>query len=142
MSTKYKNFKNDVEFLKNFMPAMELRTIVQNTNGEEGEFFVEKIQEMADRIRTMPKTYEQDGKGDGAVAYLHYFKGGDWYITEKDAGSPDDEVQGVQQQAFGLANLGYGAELGYISIEELINAGVELDLYFTPKPLREIKQRG
>ena len=61
-----------------------------------------------------------DGKGDDAVVYLHYFRGGmDWYITEKD-------MEEEQHQAFGLADLGYGGELGYISIQELIDNGVSL----------------
>ena len=42
-------------------------------------------------------------------------------------------------QALGLANLGYGGELGYISIQELIDAGVELDVYWTPKTIGAIK---
>lgn len=64
----------------------------------------------------MPKTYEQDGKGDQATAHLHYFlNGSDWYITEKD-------MDGGIQQAYGYAILNGDdecAEVGYISIEEL-----------------------
>ena len=76
------------------------------------------------------------GKGDDAIVYLHYFFGGcDWYITEKD-------VDGGVQQAFGYAVL-FGdkqnAELGYICITEITQFGAELDLYFTPCPLAEIK---
>ena len=82
-------------------------------------------------------------RGQAAVAHLHYFRGGsDWWITELDAGSEDDEEPGQQRQAFGLADLGYGAELGYIDIEELVAAGVELDLHWTPKPLSEIRTVG
>lgn len=84
----------------------------------------------------MPKTYEQDGKGLKAIAYLHYFTGNaDWYITEKDMSDPDEPGQ---LQAFGLANLGYGGELGYISIVELLKRGAELDYHFEPCPLDEI----
>ncbi len=91
---------------------------------------------MAGILTTMPKTYEQDGLGDNAIAHLHYFKGScDWYITEKDS-EPDG-----QHQAYGLANLGYGGEVGYISIVELIELDVELDLHFTPGTLAEIKTR-
>jgi len=32
------------------------------------------------------------------------------------------------------------AEFGYISIVEILAAGGELDLYFTPKPLNECKK--
>lgn len=51
--------------------------------------------------------------------------GMDWYITEK---AMSDE----QNKAFGLADLGYGGEIGYISI-------VELDLHFEPKRLKECR---
>ena len=102
-------------------------------NGEEGAFFSEKLDELHMLVDTMPKTYGQDGMGDEAVAYLHYFKNGaDWYITERDM---EDE----QLQAFGLADLfGDGGELGYISIEELKSVGAEFDLYWTPKTLRRV----
>lgn len=81
----------------------------------------------------MPLPYETDGQGSQAVARLHYFTGSaDWYITERDSSAE-------QLQAMGLANLGYGCELGYISIAELISAGAELDLYWTPRTLAEIQ---
>lgn len=76
--------------------------------------------------------------GDGAIVYLHYFKGAcDWWITERDS-DPDGEGQ---IQAFGFANLGDPecAELGYISIVELIRHGVELDLYWQSRTLGEVK---
>ena len=118
--------------LKQFIGAAQLSAIGSVIRGEEGQFFKDKLIEVAKVIQTMPKTYGQDGMGDKAIAYLHYFSGGsDWHITEKDM---EDE----QLQAFGLANLGYGGELGYISIQELIDAGVELDLYWTPKTIGQI----
>jgi hypothetical protein len=81
----------------------------------------------------MPTTYQTDGQGDQAVAYLHYFGAGfDWYVTERDC-----EVE--QLQAFGLINMGWGVEHGYISIVEIFLAcGAELDLYWTPKKLAEL----
>ena len=70
-----------------------------------------------------------------ALARLHYFTGGcDWWIVEKDA----DSDHAGQVQAFGVADLGMGAELGYISIPELLENGAELDLYFTPKRMGEL----
>jgi len=99
---------------------------------DEREFFRDLIAGYAERVRDIPTSYQTDGQGMAAVAYLHYFHGGaDWYITEKDR-LPE------QVQAFGWADLGLGVgELGYLSIEELTAAGVELDLYWTPKPLGE-----
>ena len=122
-----------VPTLRNFISIAQLSVICSGSKGEEGEYFFDKIDEMFNTVTTMPKTYEQDGKGDDAIVYLHYFRGGmDWYITERD-------METDQLQAFGLANLGYGGELDYISIEELKSSGVEIDLHWTPKTLREVK---
>lgn len=117
-----------------FLPVSEFLVLARHcVKGEEQQYFRDKVVELAKLIATMPKTYEQDGKGDQAVAYLHYFSpSGDWYITEKDQ---DEE----QHQAFGLANMGE-PELGYISIVELVKYGVELDLHWTPKTLAEVKK--
>ena len=122
--------------LRRFMPTDEIDTLLDNVRGEEGEYFVGLILGTWAHIQAMPKTYEQDGKGDQAVAHLHYFApSADWYITEK-----DKEV--TQHQAFGLADLyGDGGELGYISIVELIRNGVELDLHWTPKTLAEVRAK-
>jgi len=126
-----------IKTVRDFMPRAELAAIATNMRGEEKQFFFNKIVELAERIKPMPVTYEQDGKGQQAIAYLHYFMGNmNWYITEKDIGT---EEETGQRQAFGFADLGMGfPELGYISITELVDAGVDLDLYFEPKMLREI----
>lgn len=117
-----------------FISIEQRFAIADACDGEEGEYFLNKLQALQTLVDTMPKTYEQDGKGDDAVVYLHYFRGGmDWYITERD-------MEQEQYQAFGLADLGMGSpELGYISIQELIDNNVELDLYWEPKTLREVK---
>jgi len=122
------------DLLKRFVSFGQMHTLSHACYGEEREWFIDTLVELAERILTMPKTYEQDGKGDDAIVYLHYFKGDmDWYITEKD-------IETEQHQAFGLADLGMGfPELGYISIEELTEYGAELDLHWTPKTLREVK---
>ena len=119
--------------IRKFVGPSQLAVMVEAANGEEREFFIDTMLELAERINSMSKTYEQDGSGDDAIVYLHYFLGGmDWYITEKDK---EDE----QLQAFGFADLGYGGELGYISIVELLENNIELDLHWTPKPLKECK---
>ena len=118
--------------LASFMAPSQLGYMGSMCRGEEGEFFKAKMVELAETVTTMPKTYEQDGKGDDAVAYLHYFMGGgDWYITEKD-------METDQLQAFGLAMI-HERELGYISIVELQTMGVMLDLHFDPKRIGDIK---
>ena len=123
--------------LRQFIGRSQLSALGDACRGEERQWFKDRLCELADQLANMPETYAQDGLGDQAVAHLHYFKGsGDWYITERDS---DQDGEG-QIQAFGLADLGYGAELGYISIAELIENGVELDLHFTPCTLAELKE--
>lgn len=125
------------EFLRGFIGRQQLQILTSNAkSGEEHQFFRDKLVEMRGIIEAMPKTYQQDGLGEKAVVHLHYFTGGcDWHITEKDS----DSDQEGQIQAFGLANLGYGAELGYISIMELIENNVEIDLHWSPKTIGEIR---
>lgn len=109
---------------------------------EEWEFFAAKMVEIRDMIEAMPHTYQQDGKGDDAIAYLHYFGGSyDAYITEKDMGSPDDTPAERQWQAYGTANIGMGfSGGGYICLPEILATGrIELDFHFTPTTLRKIK---
>jgi hypothetical protein len=119
--------------LRQFIGYGQRRAIAQACEGEEGQFFIDKLRDIRELIGAMPKTYEQDGMGDAAVVHLHYFVGGcDWYITEKDC---EDE----QLQAFGLADLGHGSELGYIAITEITRHGAELDLHFKPQTLGEIR---
>lgn len=119
---------------RKYICTSQMNAMLDGIRGEEGDFFRGKFVELARLFASMPKTYQQDGLGDKAVVHLHYFKGAaDWFITER-----DKEV--VQYQAFGLADLfGDGGELGYISIVELIQNGVELDLYWTPKTLGTVR---
>jgi len=103
--------------------------------GEESSFFRGLVEQIAETLRTMPRTYEQDGKGDQAIVYVHLFtSGGDWWITEL------DKLPG-QHQAFGLVDLGYGPELGYVSIPEVVRVGAELDLHFHPTTLAEVRKK-
>lgn len=124
----------DRQIMEQFVGASQCRCLRDALYGEERDYFRTMLRELIERIHTMPKTYEQDGKGDAAVVYLHYFVGGcDWWITER-----DQETE--QLQAFGLADLGQGyPELGYISIQEITQCGAELDLHWTPKPLSAVR---
>ncbi len=109
-----------------------------NCKGEEGEYFKKMMEGLKKTIAEMPKTYETDGQGDAAMAILHYFNSSsDWYIIERDQ---EEE----QIQAFGFVCLNGdvdNAELGYINIQELIKYGVELDLYYAPETIGDIKTR-
>jgi len=125
----------DANTLRNWINQQQLRVMGDLTRGEEGEHFIEMFNKWAQVVREMPGPMEQDGKGEAAVAHLHYFTAAaDWWILER-----DEDPEREQWQAFGLARI-FEAELGYIPIPELLNAGAELDLYWTPKPLCEVKR--
>jgi hypothetical protein len=101
-------------------------------SSEERVWYKKRLRQISKIFDAMPQLYEQDGKGDNAIAYLHYFNSSwDWYITEKDA---------EQKQGFGLVK-GFETELGYIDLVEITKAGAELDLYFEPTTLGEIRER-
>lgn len=124
--------------VKPFMSRPQMRAMLELRKSEEGMHFCRTFVDVATRIRAMPVTYEQDGLGNLAVVHLHYFLGAsDWYILEKD-------IEGGVQQAFGYAVLNGDeqcAELGYISIEEITRCGAELNLYFQPCTLADIKSK-
>ena len=99
--------------LRTLTTPEQFAVITAATRGEEGDRFTESIDRIHATWQAMPKTNETDAQGRAAVAQLHYFIGGcDWWIVEKDA----DPDHAGQVQAFGIADLGMGAELGYISI--------------------------
>jgi hypothetical protein len=123
-----------IKVLKQFIAPHQLNIIASGCRTEEKEFFFEKIKELSNTFNTMPVTYEQDGKGEKAIVYFHYFCGNmDWYIIEKDTGNS-------QTQAYGYCDLGTGLpELGYISLIELAHNSIEIDLHWTPTTLGEVK---
>jgi hypothetical protein len=130
--------------LKPFMNRRQHRAVLDLMKGEEGQFFVDKMIELADRVEAMPATYETEGQDD-PIVYLHYFGPGDWFIYEKDKGSEDDAPEDAQSQTMGLADLyGDGGELGYISLPELFSVTglneVQLDFHWEPRPLSEARK--
>ena len=120
-----------------FIPTSQKYALLEAMRGEESQFFVEIFKELSQTIKTMPVSYQTDGQGDNAIVYLHFFIGSmDAYITELDvSGAPFN-------QCFGYADFGYGGELGYISIQEWVDQGAELDLHWEPKSLRDVKAEG
>jgi len=124
-----------LDILKMLTPPAQYEAIIAGMMGEEGDHFIKLIDRIHAMWQAMPKTYETNGQGCAALARLHYFTGGcDWWIVEKDT----DPDHAGQVQAFGVADLGMGRELGYISIPELLENGAELDLYFKPQPIGDL----
>lgn len=129
----------DLDRLAPFLPLAERQALAYALrHSEEAAYIGQLVRDWNGKIAAMPRTYAQDGLGDAAIVHLHYFRGAsDWYITER-----DKEGDG-REQAFGYAVLNGDracAELGYISIAELVQHGVELDLYWTACPLRQVKR--
>lgn len=91
--------------------------------------------------RQLPPLYSQEEKGGDAVAKVKFFtpwSSWTWYATEYD---PEE------QNFFGLVD-GHEKELGYFSLREMeevkgpYGLQIERDLYWRPKPLREIWPEG
>jgi hypothetical protein len=134
IATTYREAVRCIETLSCFMSRSQLQVLRDALKGGEGEWFADKLRELAARVQAMPATHGTDGQDD-PDAVLHYFVGAcDWYIVEKDR-------EREQLQAFGWADLGDGfGELGYISIEHITAAGAELDLHFGPLALSKVKE--
>lgn len=115
-----------------FIPPQQLLVLHDLiAESEEAQFFIDKVKELTDLINSMPVTYDTE-EVDDPKASLHYFNSTmDFYIVEKDC-------EDVQLQAFGYANIGHGYEAGYISLPELFEIGVEIDLYFTPEAINTL----
>jgi len=84
----------------------------------------------------LPELYSQEEKGGDAIAIVKFFDPGSywtWYATEFDG----------EDSFFGLVD-GFDKELGYFSLSELakykgrFGLGIERDMYWHPKPLKEI----
>jgi hypothetical protein len=125
--------------IEHFVPESQIKTLKSNIIGEEGDFFIDLVKDIAETIQTMPSTYDtKDNRNP--IVHLHYFyRGCDWYIIEK------DKCDKGTEQAFGLAILHEdidNAEVGYISIDELLSIdGVQMDFYFTKVDLNTIKKQ-
>ena len=117
----------NIDFLSKFIPPEELDTLIVNTNGEEGDYFKNLLENTEKTIKTIPNLYANEDKGlKGSKVYLHYFVGDtDIYISELDL----DSMAG-----FGFACINgdkYNAELGYQYLPEIVEIeGMNLDLYW------------
>ena len=87
---------------------------------------------------SLPEIYSQDGKGDDATVHAKFFcpwNHWTWFVTEYDK---ENNI------CFGFV-AGDFPELGEFSVAELesvqgpLGLGIERDLYFTPKTLKECK---
>jgi len=118
--------------LDKFINKNQLEILNSGLDGEEGEYFKQQLADTLKTIQNMPQTYEtENSKAEDIIIHLHYFSPSfDWYVTEKD-------INDGQHQAFGYVKMQF-SELGYISIPELLQNNVELDMHWTPITLKEV----
>ena len=128
----------NMKLLREFIGNRQLKTIADIIlDGEEGDYYIEKLNEIQKTIEAMPGVYQSEDSYE-RKAFLHYFMGScDWYIFEKDTVENEPQLQ-----AFGFACINgdrENAELGYVCIEDVINhAHAEIDLHYEPETMREI----
>ncbi len=130
-----------VSMIGNFISRTQASVMADILRGEERLDMAERILAIWERIKAMPQSYGNEGKPSSEImCELHYFhRGGDVWLTEKDMGQAQEWTPVTpQQQAYGLCDLGE-PELGYVSLEELFACGFELDLYWTPKSLKDVQ---
>lgn len=110
--------------------------------GEESAAFQEIERRLIDNIQKCPTTYQQDGLGDNAIVFLHYFNSNnDYYIFETDVGCKDNSPNQFQSQMMALKKEGNNDfRYGYIGLSTLLRMGCELDFYFKPQKIADIKQ--
>lgn len=130
-------FKNNLKSILAFVPRQQALALLELMHSEDAQSYARAIENVKAVIDSMPTSGQQDGKGDQAVAYLHYFGGVQkYYVTEK--GEVDEDFG--QQLSFGLINDGQWAELSYIDIEPLTHGGYELDLNWSPKTVADCRK--
>jgi hypothetical protein len=89
-------------------------------------------------LSKLPQLYSQENNPDPIVQVKFFDPCGSWtwYGIEFDG----------KDKFFGLVD-GFEEELGYFSLSELssvknkMGLGIERDMYFTPKPLSQVKRR-
>jgi hypothetical protein len=132
--------KTVLKSLRNFICKNQLSLILElANNSEERKHFAEKVMRLFKTFKEMQHTYQTEGvELKDKKIILHYFKGNsDAWIVEKDMGDGTSDER--QHQAWGWMRLnGWEPESGYISIQELIENGFELDLYWVEKTWKEI----
>lgn len=133
-----------VTMLGNFIGRTQAAVLGDLLRGEERLAIAEQILSVWETIQAMPVTYGNEGKEmKDVTVQLHYFLGGmDVWVTEKDYGEAREWTPVTpQMQAFGLIDLNGEPEMGYVSLQEVTEAGMELDLNWTKTDLESIYKK-
>lgn len=127
------------DFLKDYIPRMELLALQEHVKGEEKAHFVELLSRVEKQIKDMPKMYDLAEKEASEITIgMHYVGGAtDFWIFELD-----------QEEKIGMAFVclngdTWNAEIGSVYIPEILSARImELDLYWDEKKtLQEVMDK-
>lgn len=117
----------ELSLAKSVIPEQQFITTLSLSKGEEGDFFKQKIKDIANAVSKAPKLYETDGAEQHALLFRYFHPAG----TE----SLVCEI-GEDGEAFGFQCINgdyINAEWGYIDLNELKkNPEMQLD-YHVPK---------
>lgn len=118
------------DFLKDYIPPLELACLKEHAQGEEKEHFVELLSEVEKQIKAMPNYGALCEKEAQDIPIgMHYFGGAtDFWIFELD---PEEKIG----TAFVCLNGDeWNAEIGSVYIPEILGIRfLELDLYWDEK---------
>ena len=125
-----------VATLRPFLSAQQWAGIAKAFRGSDAAHFMELAARIAARVRLMQKADDQEGQGAWATVQLRYFLSAcDWYIVNL------DPVAGVERAAGFVTREGASldADPVIISVAELVACGAQLDLYFPPRSVGQLR---
>lgn len=127
--------------VQRYMPKHQYAFVKSLMQGEESNYFKQKLFEIATKIKAIPRYGEDRAPPTELIAHLHYFGGGfDAYVCAlSDEQDPEEEVL----EAFGRARfhrISEDGELGCLSIAEYKDCRyIELDFHWEPTALAKIR---
>lgn len=129
-----------VPLVRKFAPPSQMREIIAGTQGDEREKFLGILADFGDRIFRMPAASGDKAPpldAEGEIAQLHYRVGRyNWYLTRKGSENP------VENAVVFVTAPGVRESIGFISVQEILASGGELDLSFKPQRLSKIPRIG
>lgn len=132
------NPKQASEILKQFISREQIFVLMSGLSPLERMAYSDRLINLATIINEdMPINDNTMPTSNDNTIYLHYFiNGADWYVIEKDA-----NVDGKGQiQAYGLVDFGEGLQETFISIKQMFEFHVQLDLAFQPRSVSELQE--
>lgn len=115
---------DELDIIKSILPKAQYVTTLQLTRGEEGDFYKQKIKDLAAAVKNAPKMYSTEGKEQHPIVMKYFHPTGTVNLVS--------EI-GEDGEAFGYQCINGDwelAEWGYIDLNEVKNIpGMEVDYY-------------